>query len=262
MEELDEIIKQINDEFGEGTITTADKIDPPENPYRDFMDRNPMAGGGMLVQPSADGFRQEYSDGPKMTMVRDALDLLPKGSKVSPVDLANQLKLSRKLVDNALKEKKYKNKFNVVRKLDALSNQEFIDEYEKFKISDFFKTGKDQEYADYLNDQGFKAEKGNKKFTRENVAIRRRRLNIDSASDFGALSDKEIKKEAKRFNINTKGLTPEEIRTKVLTKRTRENLLKRMAEDPEFAERYREEAIIRSKKRRKKNCYPLKKVEL
>ena len=55
MEELDEIIKQINDEFGENTITTADQIDPPENPYKDFMDRNPMAGGGMLVQPSADG---------------------------------------------------------------------------------------------------------------------------------------------------------------------------------------------------------------
>ena len=62
MDELDEIIKQINDEFGEGTITTADKIDPPENPYRDFMDRNPMAGGGMLVQPSADGSRPGYKD--------------------------------------------------------------------------------------------------------------------------------------------------------------------------------------------------------
>ena len=61
MEELDEIIKQINEEFGEGTITTADKIDPPENPYRDFMDRNPMAGGGMLVQPSADGSRPGYA---------------------------------------------------------------------------------------------------------------------------------------------------------------------------------------------------------
>ena len=62
MEELDEIIKQINDEFGEGTITTADKIDPPENPYRDFMDRNPQnkADGGMLVKPSADGRRPGY----------------------------------------------------------------------------------------------------------------------------------------------------------------------------------------------------------
>ena len=62
MDELDEIIKQINDEFGEGTVTTADKIKPPpENPYRAFEDRNPLAGGGMLVQPSADGSRPGYS---------------------------------------------------------------------------------------------------------------------------------------------------------------------------------------------------------
>ena len=30
MDELDEIIKQINDEFGEGTATTADNINRPE----------------------------------------------------------------------------------------------------------------------------------------------------------------------------------------------------------------------------------------
>jgi hypothetical protein len=29
--------------------------------YKDFMDRNPMAGGGMLVQPSADGSRPGYA---------------------------------------------------------------------------------------------------------------------------------------------------------------------------------------------------------
>ena len=74
MEELDEIIKQINEEFGEGTITTADKIDPPENPYRDFMDRNPMAGGGMLVQPSADGRRPGYSKQPVRTNIFKNLD--------------------------------------------------------------------------------------------------------------------------------------------------------------------------------------------
>ena len=43
------------DLFDEGEVTTADKIERPEDPFRDFMDRNPMAGGGMLVQPSADG---------------------------------------------------------------------------------------------------------------------------------------------------------------------------------------------------------------
>ena len=69
MDELDEIIKQINDEFGEGTATTADNINRPEpkqsvkeiDLFNKFNIRNPLAGGGMLAQPSADGSRQEYA---------------------------------------------------------------------------------------------------------------------------------------------------------------------------------------------------------
>ena len=69
MDELDEIIKQINDEFGEGTATTADNINRPEpkqsvkeiDLFNEFNIRNPLAGGGMLAQPSADGSRQEYA---------------------------------------------------------------------------------------------------------------------------------------------------------------------------------------------------------
>ena len=49
----------------DGEVTTADKIDRPQQAldreaYDDFMKRNPMAGGGMLVQPSADGSRPGY----------------------------------------------------------------------------------------------------------------------------------------------------------------------------------------------------------
>ena len=66
MDELDEIIKQINDEFGEGTITTANEAPRPQSSldreaFENFNTRNPMAGGGMLVQPSADGSRPGYS---------------------------------------------------------------------------------------------------------------------------------------------------------------------------------------------------------
>ena len=66
MDELDSIIRQINEEFGEGTITTASEMPRPERALEkqaidDFMDRNPMAGGGMLVQPSADGSRPGYN---------------------------------------------------------------------------------------------------------------------------------------------------------------------------------------------------------
>jgi len=53
MDELDSIIKQINEEFGEGTITTANEAPRPERALEkqaidDFMDRNPMAGGGRM----------------------------------------------------------------------------------------------------------------------------------------------------------------------------------------------------------------------
>jgi hypothetical protein len=54
-------IEDLMDLFDEGEVTTADKIERPEDPYRDFMERNPMAGGGMLVQPSADGSRPGYA---------------------------------------------------------------------------------------------------------------------------------------------------------------------------------------------------------
>ena len=54
------------DLFDEGEVTTADKIDRPQRALDreaidDFMKRNPMAGGGMLVQPSVDGSRPGYA---------------------------------------------------------------------------------------------------------------------------------------------------------------------------------------------------------
>jgi len=66
MEDLQQKIIELMDLFDEGEVTTADKIDRPQRAldrdmYKDFMDRNPMAGGGMLVQPSADGSRPGYN---------------------------------------------------------------------------------------------------------------------------------------------------------------------------------------------------------
>ena len=54
MDELDEIIKQINEEFGEGTITTANEAPRPQasldrEAFDDFNKRNPMAYGGQLT---------------------------------------------------------------------------------------------------------------------------------------------------------------------------------------------------------------------
>ena len=65
MEDLQDKIIELMDLF-DGEVTTADKIDRPQRALEkqaidDFMDRNPMAGGGMLVQPSADGRRPGYA---------------------------------------------------------------------------------------------------------------------------------------------------------------------------------------------------------
>jgi len=58
-------IIEIMELFDEGEITTADKIDRPQKAldremFDDFNKRNPMAGGGMLVQPGFGGTRQGY----------------------------------------------------------------------------------------------------------------------------------------------------------------------------------------------------------
>ena len=46
-----DIVKRIEDLmnlFDEGEVTTADQTQRPEDPYRDFMDRNPQANGGRI----------------------------------------------------------------------------------------------------------------------------------------------------------------------------------------------------------------------
>ena len=68
MDDLESVIEQLKQELGEDKITTASdsKIKRPEKAlerdmYKDFMDRNPLAGGGMLVQPGFGGVRQGYA---------------------------------------------------------------------------------------------------------------------------------------------------------------------------------------------------------
>ena len=53
--------------FDDDEVTTADKIDRPERAIErqaidDFMERNPLAGGGMLVEPGFGGVRQGYAE--------------------------------------------------------------------------------------------------------------------------------------------------------------------------------------------------------
>jgi len=75
MEDLQNKIIELMDLFDDEQVTTADKIDRPERALEkqaidDFMKRNPMAGGGMLVQPSADGSRPGYAKDDKPPSLR------------------------------------------------------------------------------------------------------------------------------------------------------------------------------------------------
>jgi hypothetical protein len=46
----EEIIRQIDEQFGPGTVFPASELPPKENPYKDFEDRNPAANGGLMRQ--------------------------------------------------------------------------------------------------------------------------------------------------------------------------------------------------------------------
>ena len=66
MSDIQEKILELMDLFDDDEVTTANKIPRPQSSldkeaFDDFNIRNPKAGGGMLVQPSADGRRPGYS---------------------------------------------------------------------------------------------------------------------------------------------------------------------------------------------------------
>jgi len=214
-----------------------------------FIRRQQKAGGGMLVQPGFGGVRQGYG-GPKKAgagyekrmKVKNYLKDLPKKSNINILDLADELKVGRGLIDDLLKEFKNK-KFNLIRRVGFLNDKEFAKEYKKFQESDFFKIGQDSEFADYLNDAGFKPASGDK-FTSNNVKGRRNSLGIKNvASKFAPLSDKEILKEAKRLDIkNIKDLSAAELRSKVIRARSLETIRKKLKEDPFFRKEFKEKA--------------------
>jgi ElaB/YqjD/DUF883 family membrane-anchored ribosome-binding protein len=96
MEDLQDKIIELMDLFDDEEVTTADKIERPQRALDreaidDFMKRNPMAGGGMLVQPSADGSRPGY----RSDKVQTAKEVEVIKLKTEPLNKAEKLKLYR-----------------------------------------------------------------------------------------------------------------------------------------------------------------------
>src|SRR6056300_931399 len=75
-QDAEDIIKQIDDQFGPGTVFPASELPPKENPYKDFEDRNPAADGGLM--------RQNFQKGTDPIVIPKYPDLRQFSSYPSP----------------------------------------------------------------------------------------------------------------------------------------------------------------------------------
>ena len=136
MEDLQQKIIELMDLFDDEVVTTADKIDRPQRALDreaidDFMKRNPMAGGGMLVQPSADGSRPGYNG-------KDNKKVSPNNITKSEASFkVYEDKFGKKLLDEMAQEKYNKN----FRDLDKNNQLKFF-KSQLNKYEDFIKENK------------------------------------------------------------------------------------------------------------------------
>ena len=123
MEDLQQKIIELMDLFDDEVVTTADKIDRPQRALDreaidDFMKRNPMAGGGMLVQPSVDGSRPGY-----------AKDYAKEEEKITgefagdPLLKIKSREVDLRAMENERKEEEGQERLNLD-KMKAMMNQE------------------------------------------------------------------------------------------------------------------------------------------
>ena len=124
MDDLESVIEQLKQELGEDKITTASdpKIKRPERALErqaieDFMERNPMAGGGMLVQPSADGSRPGFNK-PKLNPEKK---LIKAGKELR--ELYNNDKLTKKIIE--LVKKEPDNYDSVLKKINSYKDNKY-----------------------------------------------------------------------------------------------------------------------------------------
>jgi hypothetical protein len=113
--DLDQKIIELMDLFDDEQVTTADKIDRPQQAldreaYSNFMKRNPMAGGGMLVQPGFGGVRQGYRESKPetITKISDFIEnfKLEKERLPSKNEIKVGLKIDSNTVANAVEQGK------------------------------------------------------------------------------------------------------------------------------------------------------------
>jgi hypothetical protein len=110
-----------------------------------------------------------------------------------------------------------------------LSGEEFSNLHKTFE-------GTDTDFANFLNEEGYKA-KGNKTFDEKSVFTRRKRLGLETNNPKPTIKD--FKKEAKELGINIKGFDDQKIKQKVRDERGDIIKRERRLTDPDFVAKER-----------------------
>jgi len=175
--------------------------------------------------------------GPSRKVIAE-LQSLPDGSAIKLYELADKLDVDPDAVKTALKKPEIikKNITLTSYGVDYLDNKKFKELFKDFK-------GSDRQFAEYLNTQTKYKSATRDPFSSYGIEERRRRLNLKSKNPnpFMAegISDKQVLSEAKRLDVNTKGVSLKELRRKTAQRRGDEAHRMKMKIDPEYVERQR-----------------------
>jgi len=106
---MDDELLRIIDLFDEDEVTTADKVDPPKNLFKEFEDRNPQAEGGRMGFDN--GSKGRFSKDTNKGKLREYLKNSRKGSTFNRQELAKKFGMEKATgsVTEVLNEFKNKN---------------------------------------------------------------------------------------------------------------------------------------------------------
>jgi len=246
MEDFEAVIEQLKKELGEDKITTTNRIPRPQQAldremFEDFNERNPMAGGGMLVQPSADGSRPGYAGKMKWTAkeIQEIYKDLPENVYVSKRTLPSgktdynyraKIRYKGKLYTFPSKVATPENKKQLIKDVEAkwdelAPNRISREEYAKLRLLPENRRLSGDEFAEKLNKVYKKVTYRGEKWNRQNVfnydlvAPRSKKRIADDLGFFEKRTVAEAKKIINKYSggkhfLKNKNLTDVQITTK------------------------------------------------
>ena len=210
MEDLQDKIIELMDLF-DGEVTTADQIDRPQKAldkqaFDDFNTRNPMAGGGMLVQPSADGSRPGYANPNPKFASKEFIAQRDKGKDIPKVReyLNKVLRKKDSITFDSIADIKKKAGLRKESKVDSDISRLLTNEYaDTVKTKgQLAKVGNAEKFRKILRDIQKTIPKGKKQFI--NIAFTARKNNLSGNPNSGAYSRILQEPEFNNFVVLTK----------------------------------------------------------